>query len=196
MSLPAKYQSELNEAWGVGHRFGFVSLSPKTVYWYALVNRGLDDEEQGLSVFDDYHPVVSDIIANTPVDRVLESDIKDLKPMASWIKDRVCLLGDAAHATTPNMGQGACQAIEDAYVLSHCMAHSSVPQAFMQYQSLRIKKAQKIVNMSWRLGQVSQWQNPLAAKLRNFVMRSVPPSVNARQMKSIYRLTPVSSREN
>jgi 2-polyprenyl-6-methoxyphenol hydroxylase-like FAD-dependent oxidoreductase len=53
-----------------------------------------------------------------------------LEPIFQWQKDRVCLIGDAAHATTPNMGQGACQAIEDAYLLGKLLVKEKAWRKF------------------------------------------------------------------
>jgi 2-polyprenyl-6-methoxyphenol hydroxylase-like FAD-dependent oxidoreductase len=62
--------------------------------------------------------------------------IDDLQPINSWFKGNVCLIGDAAHATTPNMGQGACQAIEDANILAQCLYKYKPEMAFPLFQKL------------------------------------------------------------
>jgi len=66
----------------------------------------------------------------------------------------VCLIGDSAHATTPNMGQGACQAIEDAFVLSECLDKYGITKAFFEYQKLRLPKAHQVVKASWLVGKI------------------------------------------
>lgn len=68
-------------------------------------------------VFSEFHIDILNIISATTKEQIIVSDIIDLKPIDKWQDENVCLIGDAAHATTPNLGQGACQAIEDAYVL-------------------------------------------------------------------------------
>ncbi|MCU7583714.1 FAD-dependent monooxygenase, partial [Riemerella anatipestifer] len=119
MNLPQKYHNELNEAWGKGKRFGFVKISDRKVYWYALTNsKNIKPNEINLcELFSEFHNDILKIISATDRNQIVVSDIIDLKPIDKWQKRNVCLVGDAAHATTPNLGQGACQAIEDAYVL-------------------------------------------------------------------------------
>jgi len=187
--LPLKFQSELNEMWGKGSRFGFVKLSTNEVYWYGLHCSHLKLEKSDLlNYFKDYDPVVNEIISQTNFDKVFNSEIFDLKPISSWFNNTVCLLGDAAHATTPNMGQGACQAIEDAYVISHYISKHPINIAFSKYERLRKSKAEMIVNLSWKLGALSQIQTPVISAIRNFAMRSIPAKYNRRQSEKIYKL--------
>jgi 2-polyprenyl-6-methoxyphenol hydroxylase-like FAD-dependent oxidoreductase len=95
-------------------------------------------------------------------------------------------MGDAAHATTPNLGQGACMAIEDAVVLANCLAENAVPQqAFEKFESRRLGRTRKIVNGSWRLGRVAQWESPLLTWFRNAAVRATPARVTEKQMQFI-----------
>jgi 2-polyprenyl-6-methoxyphenol hydroxylase-like FAD-dependent oxidoreductase len=86
----------------------------------------------------------------------LRNDIYDRPPLQHWSKGRVTLLGDAAHPMTPNMGQGANQAIEDAVVLAACLkAENDVSAALHAYEARRLKRANAIVQRSARIGQVA-----------------------------------------
>lgn len=119
----------------------------------------------------------------------IKNRIIDLKPIHKWYNKKVCLLGDAAHATTPNLGQGACQAIEDAYLLAELYQEDkSIETVFEEYQKLRIKKAHSIVNSSWRIGKIAHFENSLAIYIRNLVMRSIPKSANNKQLQSIFKV--------
>lgn len=69
-----------------------------------------------------YDPLVSEIIMSTSTDRIIEGPITELVDTPHWYKDNICLIGDAAHAMTPNMGQGAGQSIEDAYLLADLLS--------------------------------------------------------------------------
>ncbi len=192
IELPKPYASQLHEAWGVGDRFGFVPIAPKKVYWYGLHNSHKKYAKKSLDdIFSVYHPIVSKLIAHTDKSGIFESDIYDLKPISAWVDDNICLLGDAAHATTPNLGQGACQAIEDAYTLSQCLEKYSIVDAFINYQRLRYHKATKVVNLSWTVGKISQIQNPLIAALRNKLVGMTPPALNRKPLNSLYKLTDV-----
>lgn len=194
-TLPRQYQNELNEAWGKGDRVGFVQIAPNKAYWYALKSFRQDPEEFPLeeinAYFSNYHPVIRELIQSTPLQNIHTAVISDLAPITNWHQGNVCLLGDAAHATTPNMGQGACQSIEDAYILSECLAKYKLNQAFAEFQRLRRPKAHQVVNTSWRLGKIAHWQNPLAIMLRNQLMRITPESISQKQSDRIFQLEQV-----
>lgn len=192
LKLPVSFQNVLYEAWGVGDRFGFVQISPDQVYWYALHNvTSKYADKTFVDIFKDYHPLIHEIISETNESEIYESEIHDLKPISKWVEGKVCLLGDAAHATTPNLGQGACQAIEDAYVVNLCLKKYPLDQAFLKYEKIRHKKAKVVVDLSWRFGKLSQLQNPFAAGVRNSLIRLIPSNINAFLFDKIYRLSNV-----
>ncbi|MBO4232839.1 monooxygenase [Riemerella anatipestifer] len=191
MNLPQKYHNELNEAWGKGKRFGFVKISDRKVYWYALTNsKNIKPNEINLcELFSEFHNDILKIISATDRNQIVVSDIIDLKPIDKWQKRNVCLVGDAAHATTPNLGQGACQAIEDVYVLGKLLDKGiSIENTFEKYENLRCKKAHKIVNTSWILGKIAHLDNPFLACLRNNILRFTPKFVNKIQTDKIFKL--------
>ena len=191
--LPTTYQRELNEAWGAGIRFGFVQIAKGKVYWYAVKSMEKGEQvplEELASYYQAFHPMIQEIITQTPVNGIHTARLDDLKPFSPWWQNNVCLLGDAAHATTPNMGQGACQAIEDAYVLADCLhLHTDSNEAFSHFQQLRQAKAHQVVNSSWQIGKMAQWKNPLAIGMRNLLMRSMPASLNRKQSERIFELS-------
>ena len=93
--------------------------------WYAFhCEKAGGSDEPGtrkarlLSIFGHWCDDVVDLIKNTPEEEVLRRDIYDRAPILTWSKGRVTLLGDSAHAMQPNLGQGGCMAIEDAYTLA------------------------------------------------------------------------------
>ena len=93
--------------------------------WYAFnceAAGGTDAEgsrkERLLSMFGHWCDDVTDLVRNTPEEDVLRRDIYDRPPILTWSRGRVCLLVDSAHAMQPNLGQGGCMAIEDAYTLA------------------------------------------------------------------------------
>lgn len=189
--LPQKYHHELNEAWGKGKRFGFVKISDKKVYWYALANsKNIEASNVNLTeFFSEFHSDILNIISATKKEQIIVSDIFDLKPIQKWQSENVCLVGDAAHATTPNLGQGACQAIEDAYVLGKLLDNGiAIENTFKAYENLRRKKAHTIVNRSWTVGKMAHIENRLGIWLRNFAMKNMPKSANKKQMDMIFNL--------
>jgi len=191
VSLHKDYNNKAVEAWGKGKRFGFVQINSQDVYWYAVVNELLiNQQEDSLeNLFKDFNSDVLEIIKNTSDDTVIKNRIIDLKPIHKWYNEKVCLLGDAAHATTPNLGQGACQAIEDAYLLAELYKENiPIEIVFKEYQKLRIKKAHEIVNSSWRIGKIAHLENSFIIYVRNLLMRCIPKSANNKQLESIFKV--------
>jgi 2-polyprenyl-6-methoxyphenol hydroxylase-like FAD-dependent oxidoreductase len=130
-------------------------------------------------------PVPTILSALTPEHRLVHGDLEEVR-LSAWVKGRVVLLGDAAHATTPNMGQGAAMAIEDAYVLAEELAKPQpVEEALAAYQSRRMPRVQEIQQRSWNFGRLAQSESALIGFVRNTVVRLVPAS---RAMRGLERL--------
>jgi len=189
--IDKKYRVELNEIWGKGNRFGFVHISSNEIYWFALIDKDkfISKDMDLLQIFSDYPKIVQSIIAETDQNEILCNEIWDLKPIDMWHKGNVCLLGDAAHATTPNMGQGACQAIESAMALSICLKEEqNTETAFSRYQLIRKEKANQVTKTSWLLGQIAQSNNSLVCALRNIITKITPKYVTEKQSEKIFNL--------
>lgn len=191
-NVPASVDFEqTSETWGKGARFGIVPLANNKLYWFACVNAQQNDPllreykiPDLVSEFSNYHSPISDILKQTKNEQLIWGDIIDLKPIKKFAFGRIVLAGDAAHATTPNMGQGACMAIEDAVVLTSCIEeYSTVEEAFERFEAKRIERTTKIVNDSWMIGKVAQLENKLLTSLRNTFIRLTPPSVSENQVK-------------
>ncbi|MHC5905826.1 FAD-dependent oxidoreductase [Streptomyces sp. S6] len=113
---------------------------------------------------------VLDIIRSThgTIDRW---PIYDLPSLDRWHKGRVCLIGDAAHASSPHVGQGASMAMEDAVVLAKCLRDiPDVPQAFAAFEGLRRARVDKIVKEARRTGSQKAPTNTLTRGLRDMVL--------------------------
>jgi 2-polyprenyl-6-methoxyphenol hydroxylase-like FAD-dependent oxidoreductase len=91
----------------------------------------------------------------------------------------VVLLGDAAHAMTPNLGQGANQALEDAVVLAVVVAAGG---ALAGYDRQRRRRSQQVARTSRRIGRMSRIENRFAVAARNTLMRLTPPRIALRSM--------------
>jgi len=193
--LPDAFQHELTEAWGKGVRFGFVKIAPNMVYWFAVKSFKPGKEDLGnaqlTNDFKDFDPMVGELLAATPDDQIHAARLSDLKPMKQWSKGAICLLGDAAHAMTPNMGQGAGQSIEDALMLAQCLGLFNPNEAFERYQKLRLEKVTQIINRSWQIGKIAHLSNPVAVFLRNNLLKITPDSVNTKQTEMIFELAKV-----
>jgi 2-polyprenyl-6-methoxyphenol hydroxylase-like FAD-dependent oxidoreductase len=191
MVLPQKYLNKGHEAWGRGKRFGFFQINPQKVYWFALINqpRHMNQNLNLLELFKGFHPDILNIISKTLDNQIIMNDIIDLKPIHRWQQEKVCLVGDAAHATTPNLGQGACQAIEDAYTLGKCLENTEdIQYAFQQYEKKRMKKAHLVVNISWQMGILAHLENRIGVWVRNKMLQHVPKSSNFKLMEQLAQL--------
>ncbi|WBV60968.1 FAD-dependent monooxygenase [Chryseobacterium camelliae] len=186
--LPEKFHQEAIEAWGKGKRFGFVRMTDKKIYWYAVINKRIHKRYHSLSEnFHGFHPLIIDIIESTSQENTILNDIIDLSPIPKWYSESLCLIGDAAHATTPNLGQGACQAIEDAYIIGKLLEkNKNFNLIFEQFQKIRRKKVDHVVNTSLKIGQISQWEK--GTRLRNFLMKSVPERINQQMIEKVIKL--------
>ena len=186
-------QQGASETWGRGARFGIVPMSHKRVYWFATNNapEGVSDSPQQrkqelVNLFGGWHAPIPALIEATPENAILRNDIVDREPLTHWTKGRVTLLGDAAHPMTPNLGQGACQAIEDAVVLADCIAaNSDVEAALKDYEARRVERANRVVEQSHRIGKMAQNANPLVCAFRNAVIRLIPASMQMKQLNWI-----------
>lgn len=171
-----------SESWGCGQRFGIVRVDNKRVYWFATKNQPAGERVSGderktklLRLFKDWHNPIRDLLEWTPTEAILQNDLFDIPPFPSWTQGSVTLLGDAAHPTTPNMGQGACMAIESAYALSLCLKEQTdIKSALRRYEEKRHARTAWITNTSWQIGKVAQLENPILCTLRNVAVKITP----------------------
>jgi 2-polyprenyl-6-methoxyphenol hydroxylase-like FAD-dependent oxidoreductase len=180
------------ETWGPGARFGRVPLRDGRVYWYATRNapegaRAAGGEKAELrEAFRGWHDPVPALVEATDEGAILRTDLYDRPPLRRWGTGRVTLLGDAAHPMTPNLGQGAGQALEDAVVLARSLADAGdVEPALRRYEAVRAPRANAFVVRSRRVGQIGQWEHPVAVRLRTWLARHVFPRMQAGQLEFI-----------
>jgi 2-polyprenyl-6-methoxyphenol hydroxylase-like FAD-dependent oxidoreductase len=193
-TIPGLNIQEASETWGKNGRFGIVPLENDKIYWFAVKNAKQNDPEMKscktsdlLEMFRGYHNPVRTIIQSTPDDQILWNDIFDLKPVERYVFRNIVLIGDAAHATTPNLGQGACQAIEDAVVLANCLKEDiQVQDAFLSFERKRMKRTHYMVNQSWKMGKMAQLEDKILIAIRNFVFRITPDAIFNRQLQKVY----------
>ncbi len=189
------------ETWGSGERFGYLPLRGGRVYWFAVANAGADGPDGadphggGLETvrrrLAGWHDPIPRLLDASPADSVLHLDICDLPALSSFVTGPVALLGDAAHAMTPDVGQGGCQAIEDAAVLAAALREDTdVPGALNRYDASRRPRTQAIARHSRLTGRFAQLQNPAAVGVRNTLLRLTPPAVAMRPLARISDWSP------
>jgi 2-polyprenyl-6-methoxyphenol hydroxylase-like FAD-dependent oxidoreductase len=166
--------------WGPGRRFLYYRVGDGELYWLALARARADGEDgpdgHRAAVRDSYkgwHTPVEAIIEATPEDAIERFDISDHKPFSSWGNGPVTLLGDSAHAMTPNMGQGACQAIEDAIVLAREMAaEPDAARALRAYEHERRKRTAYFQSHSRQVGMLGRWHTRIGCRARDAMIRA------------------------
>lgn len=192
--LPGRFKNIATEAWGKKGRFGFTEISDDLVYWYA-VKKATEGEKDSLEfltnelldIFVDFEEPVRDLLLSTKLSNIIRNDLYDLEPKRNWYKGNICLLGDAIHATTPNLGQGGAQAIEDGLALARCLKNTShLNEAFKQYESLRYPKASFVIRQSRRFGQIAHLENSFLIGIRNSIMPFLPQKALMRQFEKLY----------
>ncbi|MCQ1575791.1 FAD-dependent monooxygenase [Streptomyces parvus] len=194
------------ETWGRGERFGIVPLADGRVYVYATAvvgpgTRPADHRAELIRRFGAWHDPIPALLERLDrpdrpdrLDRrergpvtVLHHDFHELaEPLPRFHSGRVALLGDAAHAMTPNLGQGGCQAIEDAVVLAYLLAgDAAVPAALAAYTEARLGRTTRISRRSRRMGDLARLSHPLAVSVRDFVVRATPSAVTTRGLDTL-----------
>lgn len=171
-----------SETWGAKGRFGMTPLVGNKIYWYACINAKPKSSYFAnykvadlLGHFGKYHDPIPQILAATSNEQLLWNDIVDIAPLNQLAFGHILLLGDAGHATTPNMGQGACQALEDVAVLIDELK-TDVPTAvaFKNVEKRRLKRTTYITNTSRNIGNIAQWEQPILIYCRDLLMRAIP----------------------
>jgi 2-polyprenyl-6-methoxyphenol hydroxylase-like FAD-dependent oxidoreductase len=185
---------------GRGAQFGLFPMTRGRVYWFASVNAAEGERDwpggrksELLRRFGDWHRPIREVVEATDEGAILRNDIYDREPLKSWGAGRVTLLGDAAHPSTPNLGQGACQAIEDAVVLAECLrpaAGRDIRAALTTYEARRLGRANSMLLQSRRLGELGRWKNPVACWLRDKIIKGTPERVRLKQLKWMFDFEP------
>jgi 2-polyprenyl-6-methoxyphenol hydroxylase-like FAD-dependent oxidoreductase len=178
------------EAWDERLRFLTVPIGPEEMFWLAVQAAppgGRDNpetvREDLMALFGTYHPAFLELVAQSR--NFLRNDMADLgTKRRPWHHNTVAFLGDAIHATTPNLAQGGCQAIEDAVCLALCLRRhgADLEMAYRTYHRLRRKKVSYIVGASWAFGVAAHSRNPVRYHLFKSILQYQPPFMARRQV--------------
>ncbi|MFE6997521.1 FAD-dependent monooxygenase [Microbacterium sp. NPDC057659] len=168
---------QAGETWGEAGVVGLVPLADDRTYFYAAAvapagERAADDERaELLRRFGHWHAPIRQLIESAEAASVLRGDIAELAaPLPALHRGRVALLGDAAHPMAPFLGQGACQAIEDAVVLAHAL---DVPEDLAGYTAARHRRTADVVRRSHRMGTLALLRSPVIRTLRDTFLSTV-----------------------
>lgn len=197
---PVDLRGEAGETWGHRERFGIAPLADGRVYWFAVASMpaGSTFRSEYAEVrrrFAQWHNPIGKIIDNTRPEDVFRRDIHDLaQPLRSFVKDKVVLLGDAAHAMTPDLGQGGNQAMEDAATLAALIgpfaalpppSPDALQRAVQQYDQLRRSRTQAIALDARRLGSFAHVESKFGVWGRDLLMRLIPPRIMAGRLLAL-----------
>ena len=173
------------ELYGRGKRFGIGPVGLGRTGWWAAANADKTDKLDDL--FEGWYAPVMELIEATPPASILKTGATDREPNKNWGTGRMTLLGDAIHPTTPNLGQGGCQAMEDALVLARCFEkRGATEEALRNYEHLRHFRTATLTKISRYYGRVGQLENIWARALRRMPLSLAPELLAQRLMQIVF----------
>jgi 2-polyprenyl-6-methoxyphenol hydroxylase-like FAD-dependent oxidoreductase len=189
-ATPVPTDADIDQTWGHGTEFGSTRLPDGRVEWHAEINAACgvrydDPLAEVTRRFGAWHAPIPALLAATRPGTVLQHDVFELRtPLPAYAADRVVLVGDAAHAMTPHLGQGASQALEDAVCLAaYLNADPSLDEALRRYDRERRPRTQAVVTAARQTGRIGQQLNGrIAVALRNGAIRLTPSSAAVKGM--------------
>ncbi|MFF0517530.1 FAD-dependent monooxygenase [Actinomadura nitritigenes] len=210
------------EAWGRGTVFGINPLTGDRAYLYATAPApegarapGGDERAELLRLFGGWYDPVPALLEGVDPDAVLRNDVYHMpRPLPAFHRGRTALLGDAAHPMTPNLGQGACQAIEDAVVLAHHATRAAgtppgpdtrdaadgadgaggdMPAALAAYTAARRRRTTQVMRRSHRIARMTALTGAVPVAARDAAVRLaglLGPTALVREADMIFRWRP------
>ncbi len=177
-----KEVDEVSEYWGKGRRFGVVPLGDGRLYCFATLNAQKNFWRKQRIKLDAFKALYAGFSGSVPAimaslkesDVLIQDDLFDQKKICLR-QGRVVFVGDAAHAATPNMGQGAAMALEDVSVLSQSLSvYPDIDKALYEYAKRRKPRVRRIRNRSYRIGKIAQWESRARRILRDEALQWLP----------------------
>ncbi|MEU7579800.1 FAD-dependent monooxygenase [Streptomyces sp. NPDC041068] len=180
------------ETWGRGERFGQVPMPDGRVYCYVMANAPADSRtalEELRARFAHWHDPIPALLRSARPDAVLQHDTYELPKLRSYVHGKAAVLGDAAHAMTPNLGQGACQALEDAVTLAATVDTHGVSAGLEAYDRSRRPRTQMIARLSRQVGSPAHWTSTSLTTLRDAALPRLPSALFERSLTPTYTWT-------
>jgi 2-polyprenyl-6-methoxyphenol hydroxylase-like FAD-dependent oxidoreductase len=180
------------ETLGPGVETGHVPMGPDHTYWFATERgpRGRQAPDGELSYlqtkFADWPEPMPTLLAATPPTDVLRNDLYDRTPARRWARGAIVLVGDAAHPMRPHLGQGGCQALEDAVILAAFVGQSpDLPTAFARFAAFRRPRVRSLVRESALVGRIVNLRPALLSSAASRASVLIPEAVLTRHLASV-----------
>ncbi|NWF30383.1 FAD-dependent monooxygenase [Streptomyces sp. PKU-EA00015] len=169
-----------HETWGPGSLWGTQPLKDGRIYAYAAATAPAgaatgDQKAELLRRFGQWHDPIPAVIAAADPAEVLRNDVHHiLEPLPAFHRGRTALVGDAAHAMAPTLGQGGNQAIEDAIVLAHhAPPTGDLGTGLASYSAERLPRTMAVVRKSARVARLMALSGTPAVAVRETLMSAV-----------------------
>jgi FAD-dependent urate hydroxylase len=182
---------------GSGTQFVMFPVGDRRVYWGFMKGapEGGVDPETGVTAqligeLSGFPEIARELVGATDPAAMVRTDVFDRNPDSTWTRGRVVLLGDAAHMTTPFIGQGAGISMEDSVILAKELSLTDglrdqrmISHAFAMYEKSRMRRCAQVVLTSRRRGNMFSISNPAVVAVRNTIFRRLPERLWYRQIE-------------
>ena len=177
---------------GPGVEFGHIPMGDRHTYWFVTERapQGATSPGGELSYlrgrYSAWADPVPELLGSTDPDLVLRHDLYDRSPVATWARGAAVLVGDAAHAMRPHLGQGGCQGLEDAAILAAFVnGAESLADAFGKFERYRRPRVESVVRTSARIGKILNLRPAILSALASRATVLLPESVMMGQLETI-----------
>jgi 2-polyprenyl-6-methoxyphenol hydroxylase-like FAD-dependent oxidoreductase len=197
-NMTLREKQSFSFTYGANGFFGYGGAGNGDMYWWANLTRDREmsrdemtkftvDEliAEMLSIYGDFHDPIPAMIRSTQ--RPLKHNIFDILSLPTWHQGRILLIGDAAHAVSPNSGQGASMALEDAMYLAKLLKScGDYEQVFAQFEAHRKPRVEAIVAEGRRRGNDKDAVSPFQQKIRELMLRIFVNLFGVKGLNQVY----------
>lgn len=179
------------ETLGPGVEFGHVPMGADHTYWFATERApegagAAEGELNYLRTYSTWADPIPTILAATDPSAILRHDIYDRAPAKVWSSGPVVLVGDAAHAMRPHLGQGGCQGLEDAAILAAFVDGAvDLGSAFARFVAFRQPRVKPLIRESALLGRIVNLRPAALSAAASWASMLAPETLLTRHMAAV-----------